>query len=120
MQFCNRGVDCVKSPINTNSTYEFIVAKNQRLAFNFDNKNKAVHFIFNANMIGVPNAATLKILAPAMRPTSDQMFYGMCVSDSGYQGCAIRIGANGNVDVLAATYNEHIKGCCISGMYQVP
>lgn len=85
-----------------------------------DKKNKMVHFVFNANMEGVPNTATVKTLSIAMRPASDQMFYGMCVSDSGYQGCAIRIGVNGNVDILAAKYNDYIKGCCISGMYQVP
>ena len=108
------------SELNTNYSYEFAIASNQRTSFMFDKKNKVIHFVFNANMEGVPNTSTIKTLPITMRPTSDQMFYGMCVSDSGYQGCAIRIGANGNVDVLAATYNEHVKGCCISGMYQVP
>lgn len=105
--------------LNTNSSYEFLIASNQRSSFRLDKKNRVVHFVFNANMEGIPNTATIKVLSSAMRPASDQMFYGMCVSDSGYQGCAIRIGANGNVDVLASTYNDYIKGCCISGMYQV-
>ena len=84
-----------------------------------DKKNKVVHFTVNANMEGVPNTATIKVLSSSMRPASDQMFYGMCVSDSGYQGCSITIGVNGNVNMFAATYNEYIKGCCISGMYPV-
>lgn len=115
IETAQKGVD----ELNTNSSYEFLIASNQRSSFRLDKKNRVVHFVFNANMEGIPNTATIKVLSSAMRPASDQMFYGMCVSDSGYQGCAIRIGANGNVDVLASTYNDYIKGCCISGMYQV-
>ena len=114
IETAQKGVD----ELNTNYSYEFMIASNQRTSFVLDKKNKSVHFVFNANMEGVPNTATVKTLPIAMRPASDQMFYGMCISDSGYQGCAIRISANGNVDVLAATYNDYIKGCCISGIYQ--
>lgn len=115
IETAQKGVD----ELNTNCSYEFIISSNQSTSFMFDKKNKVIHFVFNANMEGVPNTSTIKTLPITMRPASDQMFYGMCISDSGYQGCAIRISTNGNVDVLAATYNDYIKGCCISGMYQV-